>query len=176
MRQIVADSSSLILLAKCSLLELLCQLFEVVIPPAVHAEVASEYLVNTYPDAALISGLISRGTMKIRNPVDRAPILPESLHRGEKEVLALSLQEGNCLFATDDGKAIKAARFFGVPFIVTPKIVVDLFHRNRITMKKARESLHKLSHIGRYSPEIIATALVALLEKENDETDNHPLA
>jgi predicted RNA-binding protein (virulence factor B family) len=52
-----------------------------------------------------------------------------------------------------------------VPFIVTPKIVVELFRLQKISFKKARGSLEKLSKIGRYSPEIIAEALISLKEK-----------
>ena len=46
MGRIVADSSSLILLAKCSLLGVVCDLFEVVVPTTVTVEVASENLVK----------------------------------------------------------------------------------------------------------------------------------
>ncbi|MBW1741068.1 MAG: hypothetical protein JRJ42_08040 [Deltaproteobacteria bacterium] len=77
------------------------------------------------------------------------------------------------LFVTDDGKAIKAAKFFKVPFIITPKIVVELFRLQKISFSKARESLEKLGKIGRYSPEIIADALVSLMEEKNGKTDNH---
>ena len=34
--------------------------------------------------------------------------------------MMLAIKLGRSLFATDDGKAIKAARFFKIPFIVTP--------------------------------------------------------
>lgn len=37
-------------------------------------------------------------------------------------LLALDMEEA--IFATDDGKAIKAARFLRVPFIITPKLAV----------------------------------------------------
>jgi hypothetical protein len=77
------------------------------------------------------------------------------------------------LFATDDGKAVKAARFFNVPFIVTPKIVVELFRLQKISFKKAHKSLEKLGKIGRYSPEIIADALISLMEKEDGKANNH---
>ena len=53
----VADSSALILLAKCGLLEIVCDIFDVVVPAAVNIEVASEKMVKNYPDAALISEL-----------------------------------------------------------------------------------------------------------------------
>ena len=86
-------------------------------------------------------------------------------------LLAINLDRS--LFATDDGKAIKAARFFNVPFIVAPKIVVELFRLLRISLKRARESLEKFSIIGRYSPEIITDALITLLEKEDGKANNH---
>ena len=36
---------------------------------------------------------------------------------------------------------VKLKEFFKVPFIVTPKIVVELFRLQKISFKKARESL-----------------------------------
>ena len=85
----------------------------------------------------------------------------------------MAIKFGRALLATDDGKAIKAARFFNLPFIVTPKIVVELYGLKKISFKKARESLEKLGKIGRYSPEIIADALIMLMEKENGKANNH---
>ena len=85
----------------------------------------------------------------------------------------MAIKLGRTLFVTDDGKAIKAARFFKVPFIITPKIVVELFRIQKISFKKARESLEKLGKIGRYSPEIIADALIVLMEKEDGKANNH---
>jgi hypothetical protein len=57
MVQMVADSSALILLAKCNLLEIVCDLFDVIVPKAVSIEVASEDLVKNYPDAYFIINL-----------------------------------------------------------------------------------------------------------------------
>ena len=173
MARMVADSSALILLAKCSLLEIVCDLFDVIVPKAVNMEVASEDLVKNYPDAALISTLMSKGTIQVQGPSSDGPPLPISLHKGEKEALLLAIKLGSSLFATDDGRAIKAARFFNVPFIITPKIVVELFRLQKISFKKARESLEKLSKIGRYSPEIIADSLISLMEKEDGKANNH---
>jgi hypothetical protein len=85
----------------------------------------------------------------------------------------LAIKLGRSMFATDDGKAIKASKFFKVPFIITPKIVVELFRLQKISFKKARKSLEKLGKIGRYSPEIIADALVTLMEEKNGKTNNH---
>jgi len=169
----VADSSALILLAKSNLLEIVCDLFDVIVPKAVSIEVASEDLVKNYPDAALISDLTAKGLLKIQSPGNARPPLPLSLHKGEEEALLLAIKLDESMLATDDGKAIKAARFFNVPFIITPKIVVELFRLQKISFKKARKSIEKLGKIGRYSPEIIADALISLMEKEDGKADNH---
>ena len=87
MVRIVADSSSLILLAKCTLLKIVCDLFDVMVPKAVIIEVASEDLVKTYPDAALISKLTSKGAIKeTRNKIKAREInnprtdIPATIH------------------------------------------------------------------------------------------------
>ncbi len=77
------------------------------------------------------------------------------------------------IIATDDRKAIKAARFMKIPFIITPKVVVELFRLQKISFKKTRESLEMLSKIGRYSPEIIANALITLMEEKDGKTNDH---
>jgi len=173
MYQMVADSSSLILLAKCSLLEIVCDLFEVIVPESVNMEVASEGLSKKYSDAALISELTSKGAIKIQSPDSDRLTPPISLHKGEEDALLLAIKLGKSLFVTDDGKAIKAARLVKIPFIITPKIVVELFRMQKISFKKARESLEKLGKIGRYSPDIIAEALVSLMEEKNGKADNN---
>jgi len=206
-------------------------------------------MVKKYPDAALISGLISKGSIRVQDPGATKTHLPISLHHGEKQALLLALarifhelasrdREDGCacpplrafslrrggratgqpqgvgpkaylnstsqgptpedarkdthirgrsrqsmkyagldmegsIFATDDGKAIRAARFLRVPFIITPKLVVELFRLQKISFKKGRDSLEKLGKIGRYSPEIIADALFSLMEEKNGKTNNH---
>ena len=173
MERIIADSSALILLSKCSLLESICDLFEVVVPTSVANEVASDDLVRKYPDAAFIANLISKGLIRTQNPGTARFQLPLSLHRGEDDGLRLALELGNAIFATDDGKVIRAAKFLNIPFIITPKMVVDLFRLERITFVKARQSIEKLGKIGRYSPEIIAESVLSLMEVKNGKAHNH---
>jgi predicted nucleic acid-binding protein len=164
MKRIVADSSALILLSKCDLLGIVCSLFEVVVPSSVINETASEDLVSNYPDAALIRDLISKRIIKIKHPDPAEFQLPISLHQGEEDALLLAFKLEDSLFATDDGKAIKAARFLKIPFTITPKIVVELFRLKKISLKKARQSIEKLGKVGRYSPAIIAEAILSLSE------------
>lgn len=173
MTRIVADSSALILLAKCSLLRIVCDLYDVIVPEAVRLEVASEDLVKKHPDAVLIFELICKGSIKLQNPARKLLAPPLSLHPGEKDALRVAIELNGSILAADDGKAIKAARFFNIPFIITPKIVIELFRLRKISFGKSHEALRKLDQIGRYSPEIIADALISLMEKKNGKADNN---
>jgi len=130
-------------------------------------------MVKKYPDAALISDLISKGSIRVKDPGATKTHLSISIHSGEKEALLLAMKMEGSIFATDDGKAIRAARFLRVPFIITPKLVVELFRLQKISFKKGHRSLEKLGKIGRYSPEIIADALVSLMEEKNGKTNDH---
>lgn len=113
-----------------------------------------------------------KGAIRVREVGGGQFPLPISLHQGEKDALLLAVELDGALFATDDGKAIKAARFLKVAFIITPKIVVELYRLGKIPFEKARKSLEKLSRIGRYSPEILGDALVSLMEEKDGKTDN----
>jgi len=101
MYQMVADSSSLILLAKCSLLEIVCDLFEVIVPESVNMEVASEGLSKKYSDAALISELTSKGAIKVQSPDSDRLTPPISLHKwGEMLCCWRQNWESRCLSPT----------------------------------------------------------------------------
>ena len=167
MLRIIADASSLILLAKCGLLETVVRFFEIRIAPAAVEEASAKNLFEKYPDAALIANLISQGEIAVQDPGDLEIPIPWSIHPGEKEALKLMLRNKGAVLATDDGKAIKAARFLHLPFIVTPKIVTELFRLKKIPFSKAKDSLERLGIIGRYSPEIIAEALIAVMEAKD---------
>jgi len=49
----------------------------------------------------------------------------------------------------------------------------ELFRLKKLSFKDARQSIEKLSVIGRYSPDIIADALVLLTEGKNVKAHNH---
>ena len=95
MARIVADSSALILLLKCSLIQMFCELFDVVVPEAVYTEVASEDLIKNYPDAALIAELTAKGAINVQN-LERGDrvTLPRSLHKGEGRCVAVGCEVG----------------------------------------------------------------------------------
>lgn len=165
MVKIVADSSALILLAKCNLLKVLCGSYIVFSPSSVIEETASKELLERYPDALVVADLVSSENIKVQDPQNVDFLFPISLHRGEKDVLLLAREIKKSLVATDDGKAIKTAKFLNLPFIITPRIVIDLFQMKKISREHARKAIEKLDIVGRYSPDIIARALLILAEE-----------
>lgn len=172
MKSLVLDSSAVILLAKCGLLEIACETFKLFVPPSVVSETASKELSKKHPDAAFVLGLISRGLIKTALPSATKSRIPLSLHRGEADALSVAMTLPDSVLATDDGKAIRAARFLKVPFVITPKIVVELCRLRKVSFTDARKAIEKLGKVGRYSPEIIAEAMFSLAEDKNGKTDN----
>lgn len=114
-----------------------------------------------YPGAA-----ISSSKIKEQNPEGVEPQLPLTLGPGEKDALLLAKELNHSLFAKDDGKAIKASKFFKISFIVTPRIVVEMFRLKKISYQFAKQAIIKLDIIGRYPPDIIANALLTLDEEK----------
>jgi predicted nucleic acid-binding protein len=172
MQRLVLDSSAVILLTKCGLLEIACATFEILVPPSVVSETASRELSQKHPDAAFVRDLLSRGLIKTTTPSGARPRIPVSLHRGEADALRVALSMPDSFLATDDGRAIKAARFAKVRFIITPKIVVELFRLRKVSFSEARRAIVKLGKVGRYSPDIIADAMFSLTEVRDGKTNN----
>ena len=62
---LVMDASSLILLGKCSLIEVLSKTFKVIIPRKVLDEVVNEEILKQYPDANGIAELVHSGKIEV---------------------------------------------------------------------------------------------------------------
>lgn len=69
-------------------------------------------------------------------------------------------------------KGIKACRYMKLPFLISPKIVVELYRLGKINFTKTKSSIEKLRIIGRYSPDIIAEAILKLEEIKYAKTNN----
>ncbi len=171
-KTLVMDASSLILLGKCGLIEVLSKEFRVIIPRKVFDEVADEEIVKQYPDANVIAELVHGGKIEVTSIEKRSVKFPITLDEGETETILLARQMENAILVTDDGKAIKACRYLKIPFIISPKVVTDLYRTGKISMTEAKRSIEKLGIIGRYSPEIISEALIRLKEVRDVETNN----
>lgn len=172
MKTIIIDSSSLILLSKCGLLHILTESFRIITPGAVFCEVVNKDTLEKYSNTKVILNLVSEKRIKVVNIDKRINKLQLSLGKGELEALLLSKKITNSMLLTDDGKAIKACKYMKLPFIISPKIVVELYRLGKINFTKAKSSIEKLRIIGRYSPDIIAEAILRLEEIKYAKTNN----
>jgi len=169
---VVADASSLILLGKCGLIEVLSQTFKVIIPRRVFNEVVNEETLKQYPDANVISQIVNSKRIEVISIEKLKFRFPITLDEGEIEAIILTRQMGKAILVTDDGKAIKACRYLKIPFIISPKVVIELYRLGKIDFTDAKTSIDKLRIIGRYSPEIIAEAFLRLGEVRNVKANN----
>jgi len=161
----------LILLAKCAVLRDYCQRVDLQVPHEVVDEVASAPLVLRYADAALVAGLVEEGSVRAVKVVSGRS-LPLALGRGEAAAIRLLLQADADVLLSDDGRAIRTCRVMGLSFTTSPRVVVDLYREGVIRLPKARTALETLAVAGRYAREVIAAALVALLEEQEDDQAN----
>jgi predicted nucleic acid-binding protein len=163
MRVVVADTSSLILLAKCSLLRIYARRVDLLVPRAVMREAATPKLRKAYADAEEIARCHEEGLLRLRTVTSHRK-LPIRLGRGEAAAIRLFLAEDADLLLSDDRRALVTCRLLGVPFTTTPRVAVDLRASGAIGADRARQALEKLAVVGRYSRDVIAAALAALQE------------
>ena len=171
MRLVVADASSLILLAKSSLLRVYGERVTLLAPRQVLREAAAEKLWHRYPDASEIARCAEEGIVREEIVRSRRQ-LPLSLGEGEAAAIRLFLAREADLLLSDDGRALRTCRLLGVPFTTTPRVIVDLESNGAITLGRARRALEKVALEGRYSRDVIAAALVALVETRHDDTND----
>jgi predicted nucleic acid-binding protein len=157
---IIFDASTLILLAKISLLEnfLLNFLYEVFIPKKVKDEV----LRGKSEEVPLLVKLIEVKkiqVIKIREGQQIKKLMTDfSIGSGEAEAIVLALQKKGSLVGTDDKNAIRACKILGIPFTTTIAILLRTFEKKLLDKKTALLKLQKLEMIARYHRTIIEDA------------------
>lgn len=150
---IVFDASTLILLAKLDILELVLKKYSGVIPESVRDEIIYKRGIDT----ELIVQQIKSGNLIIeKNPKkDKVKQILRDFPLGSGETSALIIaKEKDILFATDDGLAIKVCKIFNVKFTTAIHFLIEAGLGKSLTMAK----LKLLQKYGRYSGEIIKDA------------------
>lgn len=156
---IIFDASTLILLAKLDLLEIITQMWEILVSNEVEAEATcrSEFL-----DAKIIIELIKTGKIRVVKLKSSALLkkLQEdfSIAEGEASVLLLARQR-QAILATDDGQTIKACKVLGVKFVTAIHFLLMVYSRKMINKGLALEKLERLKNLGRYNARIISDAI-----------------
>ena len=160
---LVFDASTLILLAKTTLLRDVTKLTQVQIPTVVE----EECLAKSSFDAALIKQLIQERRITVQKEVAESGFkkLMEDFRIGSGEASALLLARTKELpLAIDDGQAIKVCKVLGLHFVTAIHILLLLVSSGRLSKEIATEKLEELSHIGRYTKKIVEDAAQRLKE------------
>lgn len=158
LQTIVFDASTLILLAKVDLLQIVAEKVNVVIPREVKDEVMAKP--QTY-DAQLIGQMLKDGSISMSREVPNAVInkIQEQFRIDAGESAALFLAKENIwALGVDDGPAIRAAKIFGVNFVTAIHILIELHGQGIINSESAMAKLESLNICGRYNVQIIEDA------------------
>lgn len=164
---LVADTSSLIYLAKSFIIRPFLRAFHVTIPPAVYRECVHP----GYPCSDEIKGLRQEGRLSIHPVREDLEFDVRLLKGGEREVIILFYQLGPDAILIDDGDGVRTCRSHGIPFVSALLIPCLLLTKKAIGPSEAAESLERIVGVGRYSQRVIAFARRALLEAYSDSRE-----
>lgn len=150
---IIFDTSTLILLAKIDILQIVLRKYSGVIPESVREEVTYKNEIDT----ELIVQQIKDGNLTLeKNPNnDKMKQILKDFPLGRGEVAALIIaKEKDTVLATDDGLAIKVCKIFSVRFATAIHFLIEAGLEKSLAMAK----LKLLKKYGRYSSDIIKDA------------------
>ena len=157
-RSVIADTGPLIALARVERLELLRRLFErIVVPPAVHAELALD---SGRPGAKILTGAFIAGWITVEAVTDATlgRELAQLLGPGEAEAVALAEQKDARFLLVDDAKGRRIARLREIPVVGVAGVLLAGKSRGAITA--VGPILEELSNTGyRLSSRLVAGVL-----------------
>ena len=154
---LIADSSSLILLAKIGIIDIAIAKIrkKLAIPEQVYAECTAK---KELFDAQIIEERTKHGSIERKSILNAGlceRILKDfNLGKGEAEAITLCM-ESKAGLMTDDKKAINACKVLKIRFVTVPRLVAEFYKKEYITKNQIEPIIDKLQNIGRYSNEII---------------------
>ena len=157
---IAVDSSTLILLAKTTILDLFIGNFAGKI--FISEGVEEESLAKESFDAKLIEKRIKEKKITVKKTKNRKAVVQImkdfNLELGEAETIGLCLENKWVLVGTDDKNAIKACIIMEIIYATALDILVTLNKKNILAKDDAIEKIGKLSKFGWYKGDIILDA------------------
>lgn len=158
MTPIVADTGPLIALARAGRLDLLPRLYrQVVIPPAVHGELA---IGSGRPGATALAGALAASWLRVEPVVDRQALqeLGQLLDLGEAEAIALAEQLDARFLLIDEAAGRQIARRRGVPLTGVAGVLLSAKATGAVVA--VRPILEEISNAGyRLSPRLVSGVL-----------------
>ena len=157
-RVVVADTGPLIALARIGRIELLRRLYgRIVVPPAVHSELAVD---SNRPGAKVLAGAFAAGWIVVETVVHSGvrQELDQILGPGEAEAIALAEQEDPRFLLIDDARGRRTTRARGIPVVGVAGVL--LVAKSRGELAAVSPDLHRLSDAGyRLSSRLVAVTL-----------------
>jgi len=155
MRSVIIDSSSAILMYKSNIIPALLKYCTPVIPE----EVESELTVPGYEGSEFFTDLCSKEIIKVYEPEELISYEPAgSLHRGERDVIALFFNGKGDFIIIDDGRGGGFCRDHKIPYINTILAVKIFLFKQLITETEYAAAWRWLLANGRYSQKVIGWA------------------
>ena len=157
-RVVIADTGPLIALARIGRLDLLRRLYgRVVVPPAVHTELALD---SNRSGAKVLADVFVAGWIVVETVADSSVRweLDQLLGPGEAEAIALAEQADTRFLLIDDARRRRTARARGIPVVGVAGML--LVAKSRGELAAVGPVLDRLSDAGyRLSPRLVAATL-----------------
>ena len=156
----VSDSSSLILLARISLLRETAKMFKIIIPQKVFDEAVIRGKELKKEDAFAIEKYIEEKAIEIHKVKETPKVrkLGEQLNigKGEMEAFHLYFNKNADLILIYYKQAIKLANLLEIEWMGVPNIVLLFYRIGLIDYEKSLEKMSLLEQYGRYKIEYMA--------------------
>lgn len=160
----VKDSMVLIHLAKTSLLEKSCSLFnQVLIPQEVYRETVVQGKESGFEDAWIIEEVIQNGTIKVKEIKEKKFLEianQYNIYGGEAEAFALYKEEHAQFLISDDDNLRKKKILIDAHIIGSLAILLQLRQEGKISKERWNKSIDQMRELGWFSNAIIDKVLL----------------
>lgn len=147
---IYTDASSAILLYKVALFNLVAELFDLVVSPAVLYEMTQP----GYPGSKTFALDCREGRFRVQSGLFDDTAIPAYLHTGESQTIGLYLSNRDGFILIDDGKAAQWCDAHDLPFINALLVPKLLLYSGYLTARVCSQRMNALCSIGRYAKPI----------------------
>ncbi len=168
---VISDSSSLILITRLEILDLLIEVFGIIyIPEAVYVEAVEKGKTLKKLDAFTIEKEINDKKIfieKIKNLKEKTNLKQNfNIHDGEAEAIVLYLEKKADLLATDDYRTEKVSKILKIKFFNTPAFLLRCFENKTLSKEKILLKFEKLSQIGWYKKQVLKEFIIKIERRD----------
>lgn len=151
---VVADASSLILLAKAGVLRRFTSNHHLTIPRIVYEEAVERGIKTGRADAYLIKDLVDEDRINVEEADEKQITQVFGITGGEAATIALARSHDE-LVVIDDRKGINACKALDHPFTTALDVVIRLNQLEELTRQETLEALNDLEEYGWYKRHLV---------------------